>query len=65
MEHAGAGGGSANTLIETLGIDTDLCADPMRAAAVLERALTLRSDLVGRLAAIAVQAEQIADVTPV
>jgi Zn-dependent protease with chaperone function len=61
IQHVPAGGASTRPLSETLGIDTDTVADPMRAAAVLKRAQTLRSDLIARLAAIAVQVEQIAD----
>lgn len=65
VKHVPAGDGSTRTLTETLGIDTDTCADPMRAGAVLERALTLRSDLVAKLAAVAVRLEQVTDVRPV
>lgn len=61
IEHQPAGGGWAQTLTEAVGMDTDACADPRRAGAVLERATTLRSDLIARLTAIAVRVEQIAD----
>jgi Zn-dependent protease with chaperone function len=61
LENVPAGGDSALALTDTLGLDTDTCADPKRAAVLLDRALTMRTDLICRLAALAVQAEQIAD----
>ena len=61
LEHVNGGDGSARTLTETLETDTDACADPTRVAAVPERALTRRWDLTTRLAAIALQLEEIAE----
>lgn len=63
LEHVAAGAGSAQTLAAAIGMDTDTCADPSRAAAVLQRAATLRWDLITRLAAIALRAEEAADAT--
>jgi Zn-dependent protease with chaperone function len=61
IAHVPAGGSPTQSLADAVGMDSESCADPRRAAAVVERAATLRSDLIVRLAAIAVQLEEIAD----
>ena len=57
IEHVSAGENPTPSLADAVGMDSEECADPRRAAAVVERAATLRSDLIVRLAALAVQAE--------
>jgi hypothetical protein len=59
LDGVSAGDSSARTLNDMVGTDTDACADPTRVIAVLERALTHRWDMTTRLAAIALELEEI------
>lgn len=63
LEQVTAGPGSAMTLAAAIGADTDGCADPARAGAVFSRAAALRWEMIARLAAIAMQAEEMVNET--